>query len=111
MLLIHSAWYGGPALPPPQASTEKLPNRASRMPYDFIHNAAAGPELLLPYAETSMLHLCEAEILAACGDGSVELVPKVLVAIILWKVELCKKSQYTYIRDDGGWIDLRLKQV
>lgn len=58
---------------------------------DSIQNAVRFFKLLRPYAETSMLHLCEAEILATCGDRSVELVSKVLVAIVLWKIELCEK--------------------
>lgn len=49
----------------------------------------SGAHVLL---QSSILHLCEAEILTACGDGSVELVSKVLVAIVLWKVEFCTIS-------------------
>lgn len=46
-----------------------------------------------------MLHLCEAEILAACGNRSVELLSKVLVAIVLWKVELCEKVSICSLED------------
>lgn len=50
------------------------------------HASLQTPSMLL------QLHLGEAKVLAARGDGGIELLSEVLVTLVLWKVEFCERK-------------------
>lgn len=67
--------------------------------------------MLMPCNQFTERPLGEAEVLTAGRDGSVHLLTKLLVAVILWEVELCDGmlALNMILREHGQ--NLRLKQV